>query len=216
MKIGIMTPLYGRPDFARYAAMQFAMQTRKPDHVAFYQNGEFPDYQWAISDLTLPYKAYWIYSNKTEPSQSSWYVTPLKQLLDAKCDYIFWCDQDDMYRATHIEETIQDFEREHADIVLNKTGGLLKIRPKKFDLHPPIVYCRGEGMSSSLAFNADAARSLHADLTEHVGNTQLPADGVVHNITMKKFKVYRNPTRASVIYTCHEGTVSSAHWLEGF
>jgi len=31
---------------------------------------------------------------------------------------------------------------------------------------------------------------------------------------MPKFKVYRNPTRHTVTYLCHNGTTSSAHWLE--
>jgi hypothetical protein len=215
MKVGVMTPLYSRPDFARFAAMQFAMQTRKPDHVAFYQNGEFPDYQWAISDLALPYKAHWVYANKSEPNQSAWYAVPLKKLLSEGCDYIFWCDQDDIYRTDHIEETLRDFYQQDVDIVLTEMAGLLKVRPGKFVVETVRFRAHSPGgVSSSMAFNATAANVLYDDLVDNLANEKyFWADNVVSEVTMHKFKVYRNPARASVTYVCHTGTVSSSHWL---
>ena len=215
-KIGIFTPLYARPDFARYAAMQFAMQSRKPDHVAFYQNGEFPDYQWSISDLALPYKSHWIYSNQQESNQSAWYAVPLKRLIDEGCDYFFWCDQDDMYRSSHIEDSLRDFEQHGADIVMNERAGVLKVRPGKFSFNTIRFTAHAPGgVSSSMAFNAEFARTLYQDFIENNGKHYW-ADNVVSAVTMAKFKVYRNPSRASVTYTCHEGTVSSSHWLDDF
>jgi len=215
-KIGIFTPLHGRPDFARMVAMQFAFQTVLPTHVAFYQNGPFENYQWAINDLKLPYRYDWIYNGTTDKHQENWYGIPLKMLLSYDCDYYFWCDQDDIYQSDHISNSIADLILNDADIVLNSLGGLLKVNSKnftyevtRFKAHDP------DGISSSMAFNKRFAKELYIDLYKNLDTVaHFWADNVVSRETMPKFKVYRNPTRHTVTYLCHNGTTSSAHWLE--
>jgi hypothetical protein len=216
MKIGIFTPLHARPDFARMAALQYAAQSRPPDVVVFYQNGTAENYSWILQDLDLPYRYEWIFNPEAEPSQSSWYAVPLKTLLDQQCDYYFWCDHDDIFLSSHISDRIVDLIQHQADIVLNTKGGILKVVPNRYE-YSELQFLSHDvgGISSSMAFNRAFAEALYADLTANIQNPQQHwADNVVSKVTMPKFKVFRNTTKTSVIYVCHDGTVSSSNWLK--
>lgn len=214
-KVGIFTPLYGRPDFARVVAMQFAFQTRKPDYVAFYQNGNFASYEWSIVDLNLPYEYNWIHKLGIETNQSNWYGVPLKDLLDNNCDFYCWCDQDDIYYSNHIEDSVNDLLNNNADIVINEFAGLLKVNKRNFSFanirfkaHDP------GGVSSSMVFNRQFAEELYKDLMVNCETSEhFWADNVVSKVTMPKFSVYRNNTKMSVTYLCHSGAASSAAWI---
>jgi len=216
MKIGVMTPLHGRPDFARMAAMQFAFQDLLPTHVAFYQNGPFENYEWVIKDLKLPYRYDWIYNGTRDPHQENWYGIPLKILLDHDCDFYFWCDQDEIYLSNHIYSSVTDLVINMADIVLNSTGGLLKVKGKNFDYSfGPFTAHDPGGISSSMAFTKPFAQELYKDLYRNLETVEhFWADNVVSKVTMPKFKVHRNSIKATVTYLCHPGTASSAHWVD--
>jgi hypothetical protein len=209
--IGIFTPLYARPDFARFAALQFAAQTVPPDWVAFHQNGTQDRFEWAIEDLTLPYQYQWIHTPEQLENQCHWYSIPLRFLLEQGCQYFFWADQDDIYRSNHIEESIKDLQR--CDMVINSTGGLLAVKRGFCDyiVGPFAVHDPG-GISSSMAFNRPFAEELLKDLeanTEHYW-----ADNVMSKVTMPKFICGHNSSKMTVTYVCHQGTVSTSHWLE--
>lgn len=210
-----MTPLYGRPDFARFAALQLAAQRRPPDTVIFFQNGEFDDYRWAIADLTLPYEHEWHHVRSRLP-QELWYATPLKLLLEAGCDTFFWCDHDDIYFSNHISESVRLIEDTAADLIIDDYSGLLQVTGNsyrhmviRFTAHAP------GGASSSMAFNRPFAEKLHQDLLANLETKQYRfADEVLAYVTMPKFVVHRTERKRSVCYVCHAGTYSSSHWLK--
>jgi len=209
--IGIFTPLYARPDFARFAALQFAAQTTKPTWVAFHQNGTPDSFEWAIEDLDLPYLHHWIHTPEHLDNQCLWYSIPLRFLLEQGCEYFFWADHDDIYRSNHLEESVKDLQ--NCYMVVNSTGGLLKVKQGFYDYYRgPFSAHDPGGISSSMAFTRTFAEELLKDLeanTEHYW-----ADNVVSKVTMPKFFHKHNPDKMTVTYVCHQGTVSSAHWLE--
>jgi len=209
--IGIFSPLYSRPDFARHAALQFAAQSVPPDVVAFHQIGTPESFEWVIEDLKLPYKYKWIHTPHKLENQCQWYSIPLQHLIDEGCDYFFWSDHDEIYKSTHVEKSIADLF--DCNMVINSTGGILMVKPGSYDIsYGPFSAHDPGGISSSMAFDREFAKELLKDLEENT--EQFWADNVVSKVTMPKFVTKRNPDKMTVIYSCHAGTVSSSHWLE--
>jgi len=208
--IGIFTPLYARPDFARHVALQFSAQTIPPDLVVFHQNGTPESFEWVIEDLKLPYRYKWIHTDHKLENQSQWYSIPLEHLIKEGCHYFFWADHDDIYKSQHVEKSIADLV--DCNMVINNTGWVLAIKPGNYEINAgPFLAHDPGGISSSMAFDRKFAKELHKDLVENTEHFY--ADNVVSKVTMPKFKIKRNSEKMTVTYVCHPGTVSSSHWI---
>jgi hypothetical protein len=218
MTIGIMTPLYGRPDLARMVALQFNAQIKKPDLVVFYQNGPYPDYEWAIKDLVLDYNYQWIYNPQEEPVPSNWYKIPLEKLIEANCDYYFWCDHDDIYLSNHVELSVQDLENTNSDLVVNSCSGILTLNKNTFQYQQQLFGSHSlGGMSSSMAFNKRFAQQLLLDFCANLQTLKYQnPDSVLSNETAKGFRILHNASRISTIYVSHANSYTSKrtqkHW----
>ena len=102
-----MIPTYNRPDMARQAVLQMAVQTRRPDAICVHQNGNAESYEWCIADLRSLANIIWVHTPE-KIKQNDWYAVPLKVLLDAGCTHFFWVDHDDIYARTHIETVMEE------------------------------------------------------------------------------------------------------------
>lgn len=210
MKVGVIIPTYNRPDFARKAVLQWAIQTRKPDILCINQNGESESYEWVIEDLKDIIDIRWIHVPKELP-QHLWYAIPLTYLIKEECDVFFWGDHDDIFYANHVEKSLKSLEG--YDITLTDTCSVLYLkdknfkyqRPEKFKAHAP------GGMSSSMAFNRRFAIQLQADLLQDADHYY--SDNVVAYKTMPKNRI-NITSNFTTTYVSHAGTHSSSHWPE--
>jgi len=50
-KVGVLVPTFNRPDLLRACVLQLAAQSRPPDVVCIFQNGNPHSYQWAVEDI---------------------------------------------------------------------------------------------------------------------------------------------------------------------
>jgi hypothetical protein len=211
-KIGVIVPTYRRPDFVRFAVLQWAAQSIKPDVIAVHQNGNAHRYDWAVQDLANQARIDWIHTPMPAP-QHHWYLLPLKHLTALGCTHFFWADHDDIYRTDHIECCLKELE--HSDITVAKHCGILYTQPCDYRYLPSIAFTTHApgGMSSSMGFNRDFALSLIADI-EGQGAEHHYTDNIVAKVTMPKFRVHISPVRHSTIYVSHPGSQTSASWLE--
>jgi hypothetical protein len=227
IKIGVIAPTYNRPDFARFLALQMENQVVHPHLLAFHQNGTAESYEWAVADINRHYAYLWTHTPEQIP-QEEWYAVPLQLLIEEGCTHFFWCDHDDIYGLHHIATGMQLLEQGYDHVVNQRSGMLLLNKPFNYD--PDQVFQAHDpgGMSSSMCFNLEFAKELLKDLRENATKPNVVgcedftlndtdrlyyADQVVRRITMPKFRCLMNTGIPSTTYVCHQGTVSSSHWL---
>ena len=227
-RVGVMTPTFGRPDMIRFLVAQMALQQRVPDVLCIHENGMEKSYRWAVEDyirdLGVSMVIDWIQSPR-RLLRDEWYLVPLDALLHRhKCDIIFWCDHDDFYRVDHIANGIRllTSSENPPDFAINSKADLLIVRgDSSYDYYPGVafsVHAPG-GMSSSMCFNFSFGKQLLEDLSvnnqarsgcrPHLSHS----DQVVKNVTMPKFCCTSFDQHATTIYHCHQGTVSTSHWI---
>ena len=216
MKIGVISPLYNRPDFARFLALQLENQSMRPHLVAFHQDGTPDSYEWVIKDIDRHYESVWLHT-PNQIVQDEWYAIPLEHLINAGCTHFFWCDHDDIYHRNHIANGVDLLDSGY-DHVVNQQASLLLLkapyeyhRDFRFTAHDP------GGMSSSMCFNRKFAEALLKDLRANLPYDQGGlgySDQVVNRVTMPKFNCIANPGSPTTTYVCHPKTVSSSHWLD--
>lgn len=210
MKVGVMIPTHGRPDFLRSAVLQWAVQTRKPDLLVINQNGDENSYEWAIEDLKslVPIKYMHI---PAKLLQHHWYLFPLTYLIERDFDVYFWGDHDDIYATSHVATALENLKG--YDFTISETCGLLRVARDKYAFDPALLFSSHApgGMTSSIAFNKEFAKMLAQDLA--FDRTTYYSDNVLAKITMPKAKV--NKTKSlTTIYVAHSGTVSSRDWVK--
>jgi len=206
-----MIPTYCRPDLIRAAVMQWLLQTRQPDVICVHQNGSSESYEWAIADLRGLGNIQWIHTPDVLP-QHQWYTVPLNALLAAGCTHFFWGDHDDMYLTHHVARCLTELV-DH-DFTVSNVCGVLYSRHDAYRYVPRshfVVHAPG-GMSSSMAFNRAFAEALAQDLAQDTGHFY--TDNVVAKVTMPRFRCFTSE-RQTTIYVSHQGSVTSAGWLEG-
>lgn len=208
-KVGVMVPTYNRPDLARFAVMQFAMQSRAPDFICVHQNGVADSYDWCVADLRVASKVAWLRTNAQLP-QHQWYSIPLRWLLEAGCTHIFWADHDDLYLRDHVEKGLEDLK--DFDFSVSPRCGLLFTRASDFRYNPEVNFTSHApgGMSSTMCFNRRFAQQLLADIEADTGTHY--TDNIVAHVTMPKFRC-KVSQRLTSIYHSHQGSVTSNHWL---
>jgi hypothetical protein len=228
-KIGIITPTYNRPDFARLLALQMQNQRVHPHILCFHQNGTNESYEWAITDINCKFAIKWIHTPEKIP-QEEWYATPLEYLINERCTHFFWCDHDDFYGDFHLSNGITLLLQDEYDFQVNERSNKLLLKPKcyeyiyntRFTAHDP------GGMSSSMCFNRKFAIELLKDLRANKCKTRIVApneftlnetdklyyaDQVVRRVTMPKFRCLLNQEESTTTYVCHPGSSSSSSWL---
>ena len=227
-RVGVMTPTFGRPDMIRFLVAQMALQKRVPDVLCIHENGLDKSYRWAVEDyireLGISMVIDWIYSPR-KLCRDEWYLVPLDSLLHQhRCDIIFWCDHDDFYRVDHIANGVRLLtETENPpDFSINSKIDLLIVGGVSiYEYLPGVIFTAHApgGMSSSMCFNSSFGKQLLEDLKTNnqsriCRSPHLPhSDQVVKNVTMPKFRCIVFDERPTTVYHCHEGTVSSSHWI---
>lgn len=210
-RVGVMIPTYRRPDLARACVMQWLLQSRPPDCICVHQNGSPDSYAWCVHDLLPAGPIRWLHSPETLP-QRDWYLRPLRLLLDEGCTHFFWADHDDWYLREHVERCVAELDA--ADFTVASHCGVLYLRPHDYRYDPAnhfTVHSSG-GMSSSMAFTRGFAEQLAEDLAR---DTQTHyADNVLALATLPRFQRTISPRR-STVYVSHEGSLTSAAWLDG-
>lgn len=211
LQVGVMVPTYNRPDLLRACVLQLAAQSRPPDLVCVHQNGHADSYQWALEDLRLPMRLAWLHTPGPLARQQDWYAVPLRHLLEAGCSHFFWADHDDLYLRDHVAAGLAELA--DWDFSVSRRAGLLYTRGADWRFQPQVAFTAHApgGMSSSMCFRRAFAEQLLHDLdadTEH-----FYADNVLAKVTMPRFRCFLSDRR-TCIYHAHEGTVSSAGWVE--
>ena len=209
-RVGVMVPTYNRPALLRSCVLQLAAQSRPPDVICVHQNGHPESYVWSVSDLRIAPRIVWIHTPERIP-QHHWYAVPLRFLLDDGCTHFFWADHDDLYLHEHVATGLQelvdhDFSiSRHCGVLYSKGSQYRYDADVEFQSHAP------GGMSSTMCFNQAFAVGLLHDLladTEHGYS-----DNVLAKVTMPRFRCHVSDRRTA-IYHSHEGSVSSAIWLD--
>jgi len=229
LRIGVMTPTCGRPDFARFLVAQMGLQDTSPTVLCIHQNGPGESYEWAVRDYTIlsrhSFTIDWIYTPK-KINRDEWYIVPLEALIyKHDCEVIFWCDHDDFYRANHISNGLKILTASDSDtdFVVNSKADLLLMRESGYEYFSDTTFTAHApgGMSSSMCFTARFGEELVKDLKrnnfqritrqEHYSHS----DQVLRDITMPKFNCIVSSGAPTTVYHCHAATVSTRHWLSG-
>lgn len=214
MKIGVFTPTYNRPDYARSLVLQMANQRLRPDVVVIHQNGTAEDYRWAVEDIETGFEVRWIHTGRMIP-QDDWYRIPLLHLIAEGCTHYFWCDHDDIYLADHVEAGVARLEA-GADFSVNSHSGVLKLQKPAFSFRNSVRFSSHApgGMSSSMCFNRAFAEALAADLAANQGRHAF-SDQVVAFTTAPRFERLLADTqcRPTTIYVAHSHSLTSSSWL---
>lgn len=209
-KVGVMVPTFNRPDLLRACVLQLAVQSRPPDVICIFQNGNPQSYHWAVEDLRTPAQLIWIHTGK-QMRQHDWYAIPLRHLLALGCTHFFWADDDDLYLRDHVASGLEDL-REH-DFSVSRRCGLLFTRARDFRYGPDVEFTSHApgGMSSTMCFNRRFAHELLQDIVADQSDRY--TDSVLANVTMPKFRCHLSARRTS-IYHSHDGSTTSQGWLE--
>jgi hypothetical protein len=209
-KVGVMIPTFNRPDLLRLAVLQLASQSRPPDVICVFQNGNPQSYQWAVEDLHTASRLIWMHTAQ-QVRQHDWYAVPLRQLLELDCTHFFWADDDDLYLHDHVASGLADLE--HHDFSVSRHCGLLFTRGRNFRYRHEVEFTSHApgGMSSTMCFNRRFAQELLQDINADMTNQY--TDSVLANVTMHKFRCHVSVRRTS-IYHVHDGSATSQGWLE--
>jgi hypothetical protein len=209
-KVGVMVPTFNRPDLVRAAVLQLASQSRPPDVICVFQNGNQQSYQWAVEDLRTVSRIVWMHTGQ-QVRQHDWYAVPLRQLLQLDCTHFFWADDDDLYLHDHIASGLADL-KEH-DFSVSRHCGLLFTRGRKFGYEHRVEFSSHApgGMSSTMCFNRPFAQQLLHDISTDESNRY--TDGVLASVTMPRFRCHVSDRRTS-IYHAHDGSLTSQGWLD--
>jgi hypothetical protein len=209
-RVGVMVPTYNRPELLRSCVLQLAAQSRPPDVICVHQNGHPESYVWSVSDLRVGPRIVWIHTAQRIP-QHRWYATPLRYLLDDGCTHFFWADHDDLYLHDHVAAGLQELAT--YDFSISRFCGVLFTKGGDFRYQPDVEFASHApgGMSSTMCFNRAFALQLLQDLL--ADTTHGYSDNVVAQVTMPRFRCYVSQRRTAV-YHSHEGSISSAIWLD--
>ncbi|MBE7939760.1 MULTISPECIES: hypothetical protein [Ramlibacter] len=209
-RVGALVPTYRRPDLLRACVLQLAAQSRPPDLICVHQNGSPDSYEWAVADLAIHPRVAWLHTPQQLP-QHQWYARPLRWLLDAGCTHFFWIDHDDLYLSNHVALGLADLAE--ADFSVSPDCGLLFTRAHDYRYNPEVhfnAHAPG-GMSATMCFNRVFAAALLADIEADTQHHY--TDNVVAHVTMPRFRC-RISSRHTAIYHAHEGSQTSAGWLD--
>jgi hypothetical protein len=211
VRVGVILPTFNRPDLARSAVLQFAVQSRAPDIICVHQNGVSDSYFWAVEDIRLAPRVAWLHTASALP-QSRWYSIPLKYLLEEGCTHFFWADHDDIYQREHVEKGLLDLK--DFDFSVSPKCGILFTRPSDYRYDPEVDFKSHApgGMSSTMCFTRSFARELLADIEAQPLDTL--TDNIIASVTMPKFRCTIS-SRATSVYHSHEGSITSRDWLPG-
>ncbi|MFY9512156.1 MAG: class I SAM-dependent methyltransferase [Rubrivivax sp.] len=208
-RVGVFVPTYNRPDLARACVLQLLHQSCPPDLICVHQNGSPESYAWAVADLGCS-GLIWLHS-PARLRQHDWYLLPLQRLLAEGCTHFFWADHDDIYLHEHIALGLQDLATH--DFSVSRRCGQLYLRSSAYSHVPEVdfqVHAPG-GMSSSMCFTRPFALQLAADMAADRAETY--TDNVVAKMTMPRFNTLVSQ-RQSTVYVSHEGSLTSAGWLD--
>ncbi|MDQ2990118.1 MAG: glycosyltransferase family 2 protein [Pseudomonadota bacterium] len=209
-KVGVMVPTFNRPDLLRSSVLQLASQSRPPDVICVFQNGNAQSYQWAVEDLRTASRLIWMHTAQ-RVRQHDWYAVPLRQLLELNCTHFFWADDDDLYLHDHVASGLAELE-EH-DFSVSRHCGLLFTRARDFRYRHEVEFTSHApgGMSSTMCFNRAFAQELLRDISADTSGQY--TDGVLARVTMPKFRCHVSGRRTS-IYHAHDGSTTSQGWLD--
>jgi len=210
-RVGVLVPTHNRPDLLRGCVLQLAAQSRIPDLVCVHQNGHPERYDWCVADLRLPFRLAWLHTPQ-RLRQHDWYAVPLEHLLAEGCTHFFWADHDEMYLRDHVAAGLAELDGWAFSV--SRRCGLLYTRGTQWRYAPQVEFTAHApgGMSSSMCFTRPFAQQLLQDL--RTDREHAYADQVVARVTMPRFACFLSARRTAV-YHAHEGSQTSAGWLDG-
>ena len=220
-KVGVFVATNCRPIMARLSALQFEAQTKKPDLVCMHQNGDNSklSYKNFVEDLKLSYKLEWIHTPRTL-HQDEWFSIPVRHLLMAGCDYMFWGEDDDIYYSHHIESSIELMKKHNADMIIRNVCDCVKVYDKSYEVRKNSTFTAHAdvGVTCSIGFTSEFAEEFLKDCDRNIKNKlegnpwHQFTDQLINRVTATKFKRYIH-SETSTCYVIHRGSFTSAAWL---
>ena len=221
MKIGIFTPTASRPYHIRATALQFNAQTRLPDLVCFHQNNinGRKSYEKFIRDLDLKYDYHWMLTDRPVSVEERYFL-PAKYLLDNGCDYMFYCDDDDVYYSDHIEKSIDILESKKCDLLIRNHCDVMKFDGDMYDYSEKCFFTShaNSGVSSSMVFSKRFAEHFIQDCIDNMhqrsigGHFLHHCDEIINWVTANKFIKYVSED-TTMCYVVHRYSSTSSGWL---
>jgi hypothetical protein len=208
-RVGVLLTTCNRPDLARLAVLQFAVQSRPPDIICVHQNGEADSYFWAVADIQSNSRVAWLHTEAQLP-QHKWYSIPLRYLIEQGCSHFFWADHDDMYMRDHVEKGLEDLKDHDFSVAAN--CALLYTRPADFRYNESVRFISHSpgGMSGTMCFTRRFATELLGDIEGD--KTHAATQDVISQVTMPKFRC-KVSDRRTAVYHAHQGALTSSTWL---
>jgi hypothetical protein len=134
MRLGVYVAAGPNPIFLRMLMLQIARQTRLPEVIAIFENGnKFPALDLVCTEITAELKSKGVQIiHKHETDSASYinrYYIPLNMLYHTEpgVDVFLKMDLDDFYSDEYVQNTGHMLE--HHDLAINQNSGLVLVRP---------------------------------------------------------------------------------------
>jgi hypothetical protein len=219
MNVGVYVAAGPNPIFLRMLMLQVARQTKLPEYIAIYENGnKTPAFHWACKEIREQLESKGVkvlYRHDPEPcNRVKRYFEPLRMLVyETETDIFLKMDLDDFYADQYIENTSGMLGDNDWSINLNSS--LVLVRPFKGDfkykdsavMHHSPVGAAPTHVSFNRHFAGQYMGTLAGALTrEDTADDDLMAE------TLKGMKVLRVEGPVDYTYVSHGTNESSSGW----
>jgi hypothetical protein len=218
-KVGVYTAAGPNPIFMRMLMLQLARQTRLPDYISIYENGnKTSGFHWVCKEIIEQLESKGVkvfhrfspvFTNITDVHREA--IKTLIEETDA--DVFLKMDSDDFYLDQYVENT-QGMLSGH-DWAINLNSGILLVRPahKDFKIKRTAVMVHSPvgAAPTHVSFNRKFAERYLEFLEESKGNDESADDELMASVT-KLFSCTKVDGPVDYVYISHGGNNSSAMW----
>jgi hypothetical protein len=219
MRLGVYVAAGPNPIFLRMLMLQIARQTKLPEYIAIYENGnKNPAFHWACKETKEQLESKGVrilYKHEEGPANRvKRYLEPLRMLLhETEAEVFLKMDLDDFYADQYIENTAGMLGDN--DWAINLNSGLVLVRPFKGDFkykasavmhHSPVG-----AAPTHVSFNRKFANKYLGFLSGAEGREDTADDDLMAE-ALDGMKTARINGHVDYMYVSHGTNESSSAW----
>lgn len=218
MRLGVYIAAGPNPIFMRMLMMQIARQTKLPDYIAVYENGnKTSGFHWACKEIIEQLESKGIKILHKHNSNSANYVKryaePLRMILSTESDVFLKMDLDDFYSDQYIENTTNMLGE--SDWAININSGIVLVRPFhgdfKYKEKTVLSYSPVGGAPTHVSFNRKFA-IIYLDFMTAMEDKEGVADDELMAGAIKHVNAKHVEGPVDYTYVSHGNNQSSASW----
>jgi hypothetical protein len=217
-KLGVYLATHGSATFLKLSLLQIRQQTRWPDYVSIFENGNAVSLKPLVEDVLAEMQENGIrvrYEHRPlQMKHPFFHLTALSNLLEMSPDIslITKFDQDDIFYANHLESLEQNIGV--YDAAVNAFGeAAYCVANEAVAIRPLMSFERINptgGMSDCVIMKRNVASQYLQDMID--ATFGLEDDFILGKITLPKFNVNRYKATPTACYVTHDTNTSLAWW----